>query len=233
MNMKKIPTGIKSFSKLKEENYYFVDKTLMIKDFLERGSEVTLVTRPRRFGKTINMSMMSEFFDITKDSKEIFKGTKIMDTPYVSEINQYPTIFISFADAKRDKVAVVSTIKMQILKQWKKYKYIFKGLDEFDLPIYQSLLKILTQTEDGSLVGINDAIAFLMDKLQDYYHKEVMVFIDEYDTPFIEAHTGGFYDEVRGGPAGLLHNSLKTSNSLKYTFITGIQRVAKKISSVI
>ena len=158
--MKKIPTGIKSFSKLKEENYYFVDKTLMIKDFLERGSEVTLVTRPRRFGKTINMSMMSEFFDITKDSKEIFKGTKIMDTPYVSEINQYPTIFISFADAKRDKVAVVSTIKMQILKQWKKYKYIFKGLDEFDLPIYQSLLKILTQTEDGSLVGINDAIAW-------------------------------------------------------------------------
>ena len=226
--MKKIPTGIKSFSKLKEENYYFVDKTLMIKDFLERGSEVTLVTRPRRFGKTINMSMMSEFFDITKDSKEIFKGTKIMDTPYVSEINQYPTIFISFADAKRDKVAVVSTIKMQILKQWKKYKYIFKGLDEFDLPIYQFLLKILTQTEDGSLVGINDAIAFLMDKLQDYYHKEVMVFIDEYDTPFIEAHTKGFYEEVRGGLSGLLHNSLKTSNSLKYAFITGIQRVAKE-----
>ena len=226
--MKKIPTGIKSFSKLREENYYFVDKTLMIKDFLERGSEVTLVTRPRRFGKTINMSMMSEFFDITKDSKEIFKGTKIMDTPYASELNQYPTIFISFADAKRDKVAVVSTIKMQILKQWKKYKYIFKGLDEFDLPIYQSLLKILTQTEDGSLVGINDAIAFLMDKLKDYYHKEVMIFIDEYDTPFIEAHTKGFYEEVRGGLSGLLHNSLKTSNSLKYAFITGIQRVAKE-----
>ena len=117
---------------------------------------------------------------------------------------------------------------MQILNQWKKYKYIFKGLDEFDLPIYQSLLKILTQTEDGSLVGINDAIAFLMDKLQDYYHKEVMVFIDEYDTPFIEAHTKGFYEEVRGGLSGLLHNSLKTSNSLKYAFITGIQRVAKE-----
>lgn len=75
----------------------------MIKDFLERGSEVTLITRPRRFGKTINMSMMSEFFDITKDSKEIFKGTKIMDTPYASELNQYPTIFISFADAKEIK----------------------------------------------------------------------------------------------------------------------------------
>lgn len=99
--MKKIPTGIKSFSKLKEENYYFVDKTLMIKDFLEIGSEVTLVTRPRRFGKTINMSMMSEFFDITKILNEIFKGTKIMDTPYVSEINQYPTILYLFCGCKK------------------------------------------------------------------------------------------------------------------------------------
>ena len=101
--MKAIPTGVYDYRELKQENYYSVDKTLMIKDFLERKSKVTLVTRPRRFGKTINMSMMSEFFDITKDSKEIFKGTKIMDTPYASELNQYPTIFISFADAKENK----------------------------------------------------------------------------------------------------------------------------------
>lgn len=103
MNMKKIPTGIKSFSKLKEENYYFVDKTLMIKDFLEKRIRSNTCYKTQKIWKTINMSMMSEFFDITKDSKEIFKGTKIMDTPYVSEINQYPTIFISFADAKRGK----------------------------------------------------------------------------------------------------------------------------------
>lgn len=99
--MKAIPTGVYDYRELKQENYYSVDKTLMIKDFLERGSEVTLVTRPRRFGKTINMSMMSEFFDITKDSKEIFKGTKIMDTPYVSEINQYPTILYLFCGCKK------------------------------------------------------------------------------------------------------------------------------------
>ena len=111
ITVKKIPTGIKSFRKLREENYYFVDKTRMIKDFLERGSEVTLVTRPRKFEKTINMFMLSDFFDITKASKEIFKGTKIMDTPDASELNQYPTIFISFADAKRDKASIVSTIK--------------------------------------------------------------------------------------------------------------------------
>ncbi|WP_289731693.1 AAA family ATPase, partial [Thomasclavelia cocleata] len=77
---KRIPVGLKDYEKLKSENYYVVDKTLMIKDFLEQGNEVTLITRPRRFGKTINMSMMAEFFDITKDSKELFKDTKIMDT---------------------------------------------------------------------------------------------------------------------------------------------------------
>ena len=139
--MKKIPTGIKSFRKLREENYYFVDKTLMIKDFLERGSEVTLITRPRRFGKTINMSMMSEFFDITKDSKEIFKGTKIMETPYVAEINQYPTIFISFANAKRDKETVVPTIRTQIQNQWDKYDFVFENLKGFKKTNYERLMK--------------------------------------------------------------------------------------------
>ena len=203
--MKKIPIGTKSFSRLVEGNYYFVDKTLMIKEFLDRGTDVTLITRPRRFGKTVNMSMMAEFFDITKDSKKIFNGTKIMETPYAAEINQYPTIFISFADAKRDKETVVSTIRTQIQNQWDKYNFVFENLK-----------------------GIDDAISFLMERMEDYYGKEVMVFIDEYDTPFVEAHTGGFYDEVRGGLAGLLHNSLKTSTSLKYAMLAGIQRVAKE-----
>ncbi len=228
MTVKKIPTGIKSFRKLIKENYYFVDKTLMIKDFLERGSEVTLVTRPRRFGKTINMSMLSEFFDITKDSKEIFKGTKIMDTPYASELNQYPTIFISLADAKRDKASIVSTIKDQVLKEWDRYGYVFDDLTKYEQNKHDFLENRLMNYSNGNLEGIVDSISFLMDKLKDYYHKEVMVFIDEYDTPFIEAHTKGFYEEVRGGLSGLLHNSLKTSNSLKYAFITGIQRVAKE-----
>ena len=225
--MKAIPTGVYDYRELRQENYYSVDKTLMIKDFLERKSKVTLVTRPRRFGKTINMLMMSEFFDITKDSKEIFKSTKIMDTPYASELNQYPTIFISFADAKRDKKAIISKIKTQIQDQWDKYDYVFENLKGFKKINYERLYKVLINNQDD-LTGMEDALSFLMERLQDYYHKEVMVFIDEYDTPFIEAHTKGFYEEVRGGLLGLLHNSLKTSNSLKYAFITGIQRVAKE-----
>ena len=228
MEMKKIPIGTKSFSRLVEGNYYFVDKTLMIKEFLDRGTDVTLITRPRRFGKTINMSMMAEFFDITKDSKKIFNGTKIMETPYAAEINQYPTIFISFADAKRDKETVVSTIRTQIQNQWDKYDFVFENLKGFKKTNYERLYEVLADNNKNNLKGIDDAISFLMERMEDYYGKEVMVFIDEYDTPFVEAHTGGFYDEVRGGLAGLLHNSLKTPTSLKYAMFTGIQRVAKE-----
>ena len=226
--MKKIPTGIKSFSKLKEENYYFVDKTLMIKDFLERGSEVTLVTRPRRFGKTINMSMMSEFFDITKDSKEIFKGTKIMDTPYANEINQYPTVFISFADAKENKETIVSFIKDQFQLEYSRYHFIFKDMDEYEENDYRIINKGIKDNQNGTLQDIEKAFIFLMRRLKKYYNKQVMLFIDEYDTPFIEAKTGNFYQELKGSLATLLRSSLKNSEALKYAFITGIQRVAKE-----
>lgn len=226
--MKKIPTGIKSFRKLREENYYFVDKTLMIKDFLERGSEVTLITRPRRFGKTINMSMMSEFFDITKDSKEIFKGKKIMDTPYASELNQYPTIFISFADAKENKETIVKFIKNQFQLEYSRYNYIFKDMDEYEENDYRIINEGIKNNQNGTLQDIEKALIFLMRRLKKYYGKDVVLFIDEYDTPFIEAKTGNFYQEIKGSLATLLRSSLKNSDDLKYAMLTGIQRVAKE-----
>lgn len=228
ITVKKIPTGIKSFRKLREENYYFVDKTLMIKDFLERGSEVTLITRPRRFGKTINMSMMSEFFDITKDSKEIFKGTKIMDTPYASELNQYPTIFISFADAKENKETIVKFIKNQFQLEYSRYNYIFKDMDEYEENDYRIINEGIKNNQNGTLQDIEKALFFLMRRLKKYYGKDVVLFIDEYDTPFIEAKTGNFYQEIKGSLATLLRSSLKNSDDLKYAMLTGIQRVAKE-----
>lgn len=96
--MKAIPIGVSNYEEIKENNYYYVDKTNMIQEFLERKSKVTLITRPRRFGKTLNMSMIASFFDITKDSKPVFEDTEIMNSIYVNEINQYPTIYISFAN---------------------------------------------------------------------------------------------------------------------------------------
>lgn len=226
---KAIPLGVVDYETLKNQNYFFIDKSMMIYDFLMRKSTVTLITRPRRFGKTINMSMMSSFFDITKDSKEIFKDTKIVETEYISEMNQYPTIFISFANAKNDKWNVVKEIKLQLRKEYDRYAHVFEQkMTVFEQNEYESLVQGLMTKNDGLLDNIIDALSFLMERLEKYYHKKVMVFIDEYDTPFIEAHVGGYYEELRGGLSSLLHNALKTSTSLHYAMMTGIQRVAKE-----
>lgn len=226
---KAIPLGVVDYETLKNQNYFFIDKSMMIYDFLMRKSTVTLITRPRRFGKTINISMMSSFFDITKDSKEIFKDTKIVETEYISEMNQYPTIFISFANAKNDKWNVVKEIKLQLRKEYDRYAHVFEQkMTVFEQNEYESLVQGLMTKNDGILDNIIDALSFLMERLEKYYHKKVMVFIDEYDTPFIEAHVGGYYEELRGGLSSLLYNALKTSTSLHYAMMTGIQRVAKE-----
>lgn len=226
--MKAIPIGISDYRKLRKNDYYFVDKSLMIRDFLDKKSQVTVITRPRRFGKTLNMSMMAEFFDIKKDSKDIFKDTKIMETPYASEINQYPTIYITFANAKGDKYSIISMIKDQLLNEWEKHSFVFSNLNDFDKPRYQQLMQSLTDFDNDDLKGINNALSFLMKRMESYYGRRVMVFIDEYDTPFIETQVGGFYQEIRVGLLAILHNSLKTSKFLKYALLTGIQRVAKE-----
>lgn len=226
--MKAIPIGISDYRKLRKNDYYFVDKSLMIRDFLDKKSQVTVITRPRRFGKTLNMSMMAEFFDIKKDSKDIFKDTKIMETPYACEMNQYPTIYITFANVKGDKYSIISMIKDQLLNEWEKHSFGFSNLNDFDKPRYQQLMQSLTDFDNDDLKGINNALSFLMKRMESYYGRRVMVFIDEYDTPFIEAQVGGFYQEIRVGLSALLHNSLKTSKFLKYALLTGIQRVAKE-----
>ena len=225
---KRVPLGQKSYEKLKTGNYYVVDKSLMIKDYLDKGNEVTLITRPRRFGKTINMSMMADFFDITKDSKELFKDTKIIKTEYASEMNQYPTIFLSFANAKGNKISIISSIKQNLIKLYQLNKHLFQDLDEFDMIIYKGIMESLAQYNNGSANGIENALSFLMERMERYYHKKVMVFIDEYDTPFIEAHVNGFYNEIRENLSSMLHQALKSSDSLQYAMLTGIQRVAKE-----
>lgn len=226
---KSIPLGVMDFEDLMKNNYYFVDKTLMIQEFLERKTKVTLVTRPRRFGKTLNMSMLASFFDITKDSSELFMDTKIMHTEYAKFMNMYPTIFISFANAKNNKEDVVEAIKLQLRKEYDRYSDVFKeDMTVFDQNTYHTIVQGLVTKDDGILNNVSDALSFLMERLEKYYNKKVIVLIDEYDTPFIEAHVNGYYDEIRGGLSSILHNALKTSTSLQYAMLTGIQRVAKE-----
>ncbi len=226
---KAIPIGVSDYERLRKEDYYFVDKSMMIQEFLRRKSIVTLITRPRRFGKTINMSMMAEFFDVTKDTKEIFKDTAIMDTEYAAEMNQYPTVFLSFASAKNSKQELTKAIKYQLRKEYDRHRQAFETtMTEFDADEYQKIRKALLDTENGEIDGIGNTLAFLIEKLEKHHGKKVMVFIDEYDTPFIEAHINGYYEEIRGGLSSLLHNALKASTSLQYAMLTGIQRVAKE-----
>ena len=97
---KRLPIGNDDFAEVRRQNLYFIDKSLMIRDFLDTGDKVTLITRPRRFGKTLNMTMLREFFDITKDSRQLFQGLSIMDTEYASQINSRPVIFLTLKDCK-------------------------------------------------------------------------------------------------------------------------------------
>ena len=226
---KALPIGVSNYRELKENDYYAVDKSKMIESYLINKYKVTLITRPRRFGKTLNMSMMAEFFDVTKDSKDIFEGTYISQSEYASYMNQYPTIFISFANAKQNKQGIVEVIKYQLREAYRKYQIVFDNLvDEIDIEDYKRIFGEVKNVDNGDLRVVRQALVFLMDQLYKYYGKRVMVFIDEYDTPFIEAHVNGCYEEIKGELSLMLHNALKTSNSLQYAMMTGIQRVAKE-----
>lgn len=151
-----------------------------------------------------------------------------MKTKYAEHMNSYPTIFLSFADAKDSKNRIVACVKEQLLKVYDQYSFTLENLSIFEKPQFDSILKGLSNLDDGNLETVDRAISFLMTRCHQYYGKRVMLFIDEYDTPFIEAHTGGFYEDVRGAFAALLHTSLKSSDDLEYAMITGIQRVAKE-----
>ena len=226
---KELPIGISDYRKIKEEGYYVVDKTKLIEEFLRSKSGVTLITRPRRFGKTLNMSMLYEFLDITKDSKDIFKDTYIMQSEYASYMNQYPTIFLSFANVKGNHKEIVRHIKLLLRKEFDRFQYVFsQEMTEFQKDEYTRLKEALFALDNLEIYMISNALVFLMDQLYVYYGKRVMVMIDEYDTPFIQAKMSGCYDEIRSGLSEMLHQALKLSSSLQYAMLTGIQRVAKE-----
>lgn len=197
----------------------------MIREFLEKKTYMTMINYPKGSGKTSNIKMLADFLDITKDSKEIFKGSKIMDTPYVNKMNQYPTIFLSFADAKGTKDEIVKCIKNKFQLEYSKYDYVFKCMNEYEENDYANIINGITNKGNKTLRDIRDALTFLMSMLNKYYKKDVMVFIDDYDIPFEEARVGNFYDEVGGSLYLMLHSALKCSNTLKYGLLMGTQNV--------
>lgn len=226
--MKKIPIGISEFREIAEKGYYYVDKTNYIEEILESGTKVTLFTRPRRFGKTLNMTMLREFFDIEKDNKSLFTGLAIEQSEYYREINTYPVLYFSFRDAKGEKFRIARAMKAVIYEQYRKYSYIREHLLEEDVETMDQIVANLRESNQAEIVSIETSIQFLSHMVGEYYKKPVIIMIDEYDTPMVEAYVNGFYEELRGSFTALFAGALKDNPYLEKGLLTGIQRIAKE-----
>ena len=228
---KKIPIGMSNFRKLRMQNNQYIDKTKMIEMLLNSGDEVTLITRPRRFGKTLNMSMLAEFFDITKDSRELFKDTHIYETKCVKEMNKWPVIFISFLNCKNSKKELLYKLYSNIMFEYDKYSFEFKniihrGFQHKICEVYEELVN--GDMNHPKIEIIINALYLLTRFLYEKYDKQVILLIDEYDTPFMSAYAGKYYEEVKDLLTGMLSSALKDNQYLYKGVLTGIQRIAKE-----
>ena len=223
-----IPVGISDFAKIRDRKYYYVDKTKLISDLLEEETaEVTLITRPRRFGKTMAMSMLSHFFDIRKDSKTMFQGLKIAkDTDLCDEwMNQWPVLFISFR--RVDGLNFESAFGMlqeTITDIYGDHLYL---LDSPRISSYQKEIMDRILRKTASEEEIKASILLLTKLMQAHYSKPVILLIDEYDVPIAKASANGYYDEMLDVMKGVLQ-ALKDNDALRFAVITGCLRIAKE-----
>lgn len=229
----RLEIGVQDFRLLREKGAYYVDKTWMIEEFLDSWYQVTLITRPRRFGKTLNMSMLAEFLDCTKKSEDLFADTYISRSELMSEMNQYPVVFLSFLNVKPSTPEEMTDQLAKALEaEYRRYyKRIQDGtLSEKQTEAFNYNYECLSQPgcsmEKRSC--ITRAAAELCRTLEEYFGKKVFLFLDEYDTPFLTANSRGYYGEVRDILAGLLGSLLKGNPSLGKALLTGIQRTAKE-----
>lgn len=223
--MKKIAIGVEDFREIIRDNYYYVDKTDYIEKLINDGSKVKLFTRPRRFGKTLNMSMLKYFFDIENkdENKKLFRGLDIEKSEYMSEQGQYPVIFISMKSIKaKSWEEAKQEIKLLILELFSEYKYLLADLDEYDLPRFKKYL-----LGNADLSELKNALLFLTRILYQKYKKEVILLIDEYDSPLISAYEHHYYSDAVTFFKVFYGEALKTNQYLKMGVMTGIIRVIK------
>ncbi|EFD81112.2 hypothetical protein PSAG_01147 [Fusobacterium animalis D11] len=222
--MKKLPIGIDDFKKLIEKNAYYIDKTEYIEKILDDISEVKLFIRPRRFGKTLNMLTLKYFFDIEnkEENRKLFKNLYIEKSEYFKEQGQYPVIFISLKGLKEKTWEnCFNEIKALISKLYNEFEFIKKVLNESELNIFD---KIWLKKNDGEYTN---ALKNLTSFLYKYYKKEVILLIDEYDAPLINAYEYGYYDEAILFFKVFYGEALKTNLYLRTGIMTGIIRVIK------
>ena len=222
--MKKIPIGIDDFKKIRENNIYYVDKTKYIEKILVDTSEVKLFTRPRRFGKTLNMSMLKYFFDIKnkEENKKLFQDLYIVKSDFFKEQGAYPVVYISLKGIKADTwESSFFLIKSLISSIYNEFEYIREKLNESQL---ESFNKIWLKKDDGEY---RNALKNLTSFLYEYYKEEVILLIDEYDSPLINAYEHGYYDKAIVFFQVFYGEALKTNPYLRMGIMTGIIRVIK------
>ena len=223
--MKKIPIGVENFKEIITNNCYYVDKTKFIEKILNDGSKIKLFTRPRRFGKTLNISTIKHFFDIknNEENRKLFNNLDIEKSVYIKEQGQYPIIFISMKGIKDITwEEAKSSLKILISKLYSEFKYLLDDLDEFDLPRFKKYL-----LADIDFANLKNALEFLTRVLYEKHKKEVILLIDEYDSPLISAYEHNYYDEAINFFKVFYGEALKTNDYLKMGIITGIIRVIK------
>ena len=223
--MKRLAIGLSDFKHLIEEDFYYFDKTKFIEEIIEDGSQVKLFARPRRFGKTLNMSMLKYFFDIEnkEENKKIFKDLYIEKTEAFKEQGQYPVIFLSLKDLKAlTWEQMEKAIKSAISRLFSEYKYLLNDLDKFDTLAFENILLKNTELED-----LKEALKFLTRILYEKYNKKVVVLIDEYDSPLVSAYINGYYEKAKDFFKTFYSSVLKDNSYLQMGVLTGIIRVIK------
>lgn len=223
----KLPVGIENFEKIRRDGFYYVDKTGLIEQLLNNWGEVNLFTRPRRFGKTLNMSMLKCFFEIGTD-QSLFEGLYISKNKALCDayMGKYPVISISLKGVNADSYENArSLLKRIVMEEAKMHRIIMSGnrLDDIDKAEYMSL--VTGEMGEDTLVYSMKTLTALLEK---YYEKKVIVLIDEYDVPLAKANENGYYDQMVLLVRNLFENVLKTNSSLKFAVLTGCLRVAKE-----
>ena len=228
----KIPVGISDFEKIRKNQYYFVDKSGLIEELLNtETNEVTLITRPRRFGKTLGMSMLASFFDIRRDSSELFRGLKISQKEELCQkwMNQYPVLFVTFKDVDGlDFQSAKEMLRIQIADRCNEYLCLISSekVNENDKAIFRQLADVVKG--DVSDAMLKTGIALIMRMLQDYYEKPVILLLDEYDVPLAKASAHGYYAEMLEVMRAMISTALKDNPSLRFAVVTGCLRISRE-----
>ena len=222
-----IGIGNQDFEKVRVNNIFYIDKTNFIQEWWEAEDEVTLITRPRRFGKTLNMSMLEKFFSVNYSGRgSLFQGLNIWEYEAYREIQgTYPVLFVSFAGIKENSYAGVrESICRVIEEQYNKCDYLLEGtlLNEKEKAFYQ---KVSVEMSDSEAAA---SLRALSDFLGRYYGKKVIILLDEYDTPMQEAYVNGYWDELVAFTRNLFNSTFKTNPYLERAVMTGITRVSKE-----